>query len=236
MLDRLLKDFVKENGPRLCPSPIVAKSELLQVMVDSPFPNEGLMSPQHPALQQGGDSMDVWKDMFSLKTIGLVLNNVLKAQGFDPAVALPSVRDDRRPRLEVVSQKGYDASFRGIGDLCQAHAPSSIERFLQGDNHQHFPVRSSATLPRLFSANESFVDFHDPVQLLSPGNNHQSPELVEPTPRSLVASKAQNPLQAECAYPRLLSHSPPDCPKPSNQGLPCPVENGSSNNGDLFLT
>jgi hypothetical protein len=42
-----------------------------------------------------------------------------------------------------------------------------------------------------------FVDLDDPLQRIATGADHRPPELVQPCPRGLVATQAEDPLQPE---------------------------------------
>jgi hypothetical protein len=87
---------------------------------------------------------------------------------------------------------------RGVGH--DRHpAPSITLRFpkFYGDSYQGLlALRSSATKPGFFTADERLVNLHHPGELFAAGADQHGPQPVQHRPRRLVRTDLQGALQA----------------------------------------
>ena len=121
-------------------------------------------------------------------------------------------------------------------DLGHPYPPGASSIFLCSNSYQRLLLRlpSSDPLPR--STQVSLVHLHSPRQSVTPGADHGPPQLVQPSPRGLVASQPEDPLHPQGAGACLQGRYPPHHSGPHDQGLTRTVEDGPGYHRRLVRT
>ena len=105
--------------------------------------------------------------------------------------------------------------------------PMALSIFLGGDDNQGFELSLPADCARFFAAPVGLVHLDDAIQPIPARTNHGPAQLMQHRPGCLVASQAENALQAQGADAVLLAGDLPHGAKPDRQGQMTVLENGS---------
>jgi len=137
-----------------------------------------------------------------------------------PAVTEEAVGVQETARGDGLLDKCLKAVGGGVGDPPHPDAAHSLVRFLHGDRNQGLLFGLSARHPLLDPAQVRLVDFDGTRQPIAPRPHHRPPQLVQPSPRRLVAAQPQDLLEPLGARPGLLAGHPPPSAEPRGQRGP----------------
>ena len=162
-----------------------------------------------------------------------------ESQGAQAREALQAVGVDRRPRSDVLGQKGCERRRLAVGNHGQADPPRPVATFLDGDEDE----RSAPALelpaspqPSLLAADPRVVDLDGPVQGLAGGIDHSSPKLVEHQPSGFVSSQSELALQQQRRNAACVGRHEVRRPKPLRERQLCVVQYRFRRQRDLMPT
>jgi hypothetical protein len=170
------------------------------------------MRAQQPSLEQRDGQVDFGKQVFS-QFVGLTDHLVAIANILQPAVAFPSVGLNERPRFHALTENGQQIFRRCVGNANHPYPPDLLPVSLGGNHHHTLARRSSPPLAGTRSANEDFIDFDHPAQMV--------PTRAAPSPGATCAANSMrfgsfpNPIPAGVPkrWPRISGWSPPRWPQ-----------------------
>ena len=148
------------------------------------------------------------------------------AEFLQPPVALPAVGDDSRARLDMIGHERVQRDGRRVGQRPHP-APAKPRRFpdLHRDAGEHLLAPGpAAAQPRLLTADERLVHFHQPGQPVPPRAHQHRPQAMQHSPRGLVGTDLQRPFQAQRRDPVLAGGEEPAGGEPDRERRPRPVK------------
>src|SRR5208337_3442496 len=145
-----------------------------------------------------------------------------------PVVATPAVGVDHRPRHNDVPDKRYQGVRRYIFDAPQADTTNSAPALFGRHSDDRLGFGSPPTFTLFRAADIGFVDFDLATEIVSSWTHHRAPQLVQPSPGGLIATKPQFPLEPERTDSVLLAGDEPHRQKPQPQRLACVLEHRAS--------
>ena len=227
---RVLEQAIKELSAMVRQSPVEAKRELIQILVEVLPGDSALVNPQEPPFEQGGHPMHTGQQgRGGLPTAadgsGLVVIAVLGQAG----VGGPAIGGDDGSRRDRLPHEPHQTPSGGIRESLESDAPDAPTSHLGSDGDQRFGLPEVA-LPstRLDPAHVDFVHFDHLRQGLATGAHHGTPQLVQARPGGLITPQPQGALQPQRPDTALLVGDPPDGPEPHPQGQVAPVEDRPS--------
>jgi hypothetical protein len=179
--------------------------------------NRPLMSPQQPSFQKAGYAVAGRQQV--LPDLGRAMNyRVPISLRLQVIVPTPPIGFDFAARRHHRFQGRHQRWPRGIAPMSQTGPSDGIAwRKLDRQQHPSFPSGSPTPLARLFAAQITLLRFDDTFQAVPPRTNHRPAQLVQPSPRRLVAPQPQQPLDGQGARPVLLVRHLPPRAKPPRQ-------------------
>jgi hypothetical protein len=179
-----------------------------------------LVGANQSSLEQRGDEVDARHDFVS--RVGAATDNsglMLIASRRQSRITAPSVGMNDSPKLHGALDEGKQAVCRDIPDMLKADAaePPAILLGCYGDDG--LALGFSASRARFRAANIGFVNLNSTGQQVPTRPNYRAAQLVQPSPRGLVAAEPQLPLQAERADSVLLAGNEPHRQEPYPQRL-----------------
>src|SRR3989338_11219936 len=113
------------------------------------------------------------------------------------SVPLPSVGMNRTPRLYAFPNGIFQAFCRGIRNPSKPYTTYAGPLYLCNNNYQSLSSRTAAPLSGLFASDIRLINFHHTRNAVSPRTYHCTAEFVQPSPGSIIATQAENLLQAQ---------------------------------------
>jgi len=155
------------------------------------------------------------------------------AQFLQSLVRSPTVGVDRASRVDGLLDEALQTGGGAIRHSAQTNSSKALSVFFCGDSDQGFALRITALGPGRRAADESFVHFDGSLQALASRANHAPAQLVEPTPRRLIAPQSKDSLHTQGAGSGLLARHQPSGPKPNLQRQVSSLEDGARSHGGL---
>ena len=185
--------------------------------------NAALVSSDQPSFEQRGHEGDARHDFVS--RIGAI--------AYDADVA--PITSRRQPSVWIIApgtttsrtnviRVSADTSSMRRRRIRPNSAPALFGR--HSDDRLGFGSPPTFTLFR--AADIGFVDFDLATEIVSSWTHHRAPQLVQPSPGGLIATKPQFPLEPERTDSVLLAGDEPHRQKPQPQRLACVLEHRAS--------
>ena len=152
------------------------------------------------------------------------------------SVPLPTVGVHNTTWLNRLLDEKPQAARRGVTDPSHPYPPGTPSIFLSSNSYQRLFLHLPPANPLLRSAQVRLIHLNSARQPVTPGADHGSPQLVQPSPRRLVASQPKDPLHPQSAGACLQGCDPPHHPEPHDQRLTRTVEDRSGRHGRLVRT
>jgi hypothetical protein len=209
---------------------VVPKHELVEIGLQV-VTADAVVRPDQPLLQVPDGAVRQRHDRGDTATQGasdrLRPGDVPHARRLQPLPPFQAVGVDRRPWLDVVSDKAEHRGLFEVGCYRQADTPGPISALFRRDQHDNrfAPFQlATAFQPGLRAANPGVVDLHVAMQRLASGVHHRTPKFVQHEPRGLVSANAQLALQQQRGDAALVGRHQVRRPKPGRQRGLGPVE------------
>lgn len=162
--------------------------------------------------------MNYWHDdMSRISTCRDVDGFMTISSAIQAIVSAPTISPNFRTNLNVVQDEAMKTFCRNIRHYSHTYSARPFSPDFGGYHNNHL---SFSTTPSDLCSNTTYIDFINfdrPLQLVPSGTNHPSTQFVKPLPRSVVAPKAENSLQAKSAGSMLLTRNEPHGEKPSTK-------------------
>lgn len=146
---------------------------------------------------------------------------------FQARITLPAISMNYAAWLYGFFHKRMQTMRRGILNSLHSSPTDFSPILLCCNNYQRVLLRFSTTCTFFQASNIGFIHFDPPRKSVTSGSDHRSPQLVQPSPRSLIATQFKNPLQTQSACTILLSGYPPNCSEPHSQRFMSVLKNCS---------
>ena len=164
------------------------------------------------------------------------LNTLIPVFG-DLIVATPAIRLNNRSRFSNFEDKRYQIRS---SHTCHPFHPNPPEAFRRVNLHRNcnncLRLRISSSPSLFFPADIAFIDLDNTAQAFTAWPHHCASQLVQPSPRRLIAAEAEDTLKPQRTGAVLLTRYIPHGAEPSDQGQTGVLKNCSGSNGDLPST
>ena len=177
-----------------------------------------LVCSHQPSLQQRDHSVHPRQYLRSgLSTAGNNRGLPWISFGVQAGVALPIVRVQGAAGINAVQDKRMEAL--GFAVLYSTHSDSPDPRCftLHSDHHHRFPDHPTTRTALFGSSDKGLVDLDVPLETVASRGNHGATQLVQPSPRGLVASETKDSLNRHRTGPGFRPGQIPHRPKPRAQ-------------------
>ena len=175
-------------------------------------------------------------NMSRVPTVRNIRHNVPVTHSLDAIISLPSISPDLRTLCHVIRNEFMEACRRYVWNNRHAYSTRTAPPNFCCYCNNYFPFSASATDFYSHTSDISFIHFNGSSQLVPSRTYHGTTQFMKPSPRSIVTSKPENPLQAKSAGPMLLACHKPHGEKPSPKRLVCFMKQRSRSNGSLSFT
>jgi len=165
-----------------------------------------------------------------------IRHNVPVTHSLDAIITLPSISPDLRPLCHVIRNEFMEAYRRYIWNNRHTYSARTTPPNFCCYCNNRFPFSTSATDFYPHASDISFINFNGSGQLVPSRTYHGTTQFMKPSPRSIVTSKPENPLQTKSAGSMLLTCHKPHGKKPSPKWLVRFMKQRSRSNGSLSFT
>jgi len=236
-LHRVLNESVEQQPTSSGFSSIESERVFIKVVVEMLVADSPLESAQKPTFEQGSDTMRPWQRHVSrISTAGEQNHIPCVTVLVDAVVAEPAIGTDDGTGFDRVADERRQAGGRHIRYTAQPHSPESLWRMdLDSDGDDGLLVRFTPANTSFLTTDIRFIYFYFAAETISPGANHGTSHLVEPSPGCLIASEPDSTLETERVPTEFLARYIPHCLEPSTKRLSCAFENRSCRNGCLTI-
>ena len=144
-------------------------------------------------------------------------DSTLVAQRRQARIAAPTVSVDGRSGHRDSLNEGDQTVRRYVSDAVQADAAHATTAFLCRHDDNGLVLGLTPGLSLFRAADVSLIDLDLTGEAIAARADHGTAQLVQPSPRRLVAAQAEHPLQAQRADAVLLAGDEPHGEKPHPQ-------------------
>ena len=197
--------------------------------------HSSLMGSDQPSLHQGRHSVTQRQEIIPHGTI-LTHDLTNVAEPLQPIVSFPVVGLHYAAGFHGPSDRGPQAPSRGVLDTLKPDSANTLPILLRRNDYQRFPLRSTASFPRLLSTDIHLVNLDCAGEPIPPRPDHGPPQLMQPCPGGFIAAQPQNPLHSSRTGAVFLAGHPPDGAKPQHKRFSRPFKDGSGNDRGLIVT
>ena len=124
--------------------------------------------------------------------------------------------------------KSSEAFSRSVSQMLKANPPHSFRRFIfNADSDQRLAFSAPTAFATLTPSNVRFVHLNATTEPITPQPHHRSSQLVQPLPRSFIATRLKNTGQPKGVGTIFLGGDMPHHSKPQAQRFVGSVENST---------
>ena len=124
--------------------------------------------------------------------------------------------------------KSSEAFSRSVSQMLKANPPHSFRRFIfNADSDQRLAFSAPTAFATLTPSNVRFVHLNATTEPITPRPHHRSSQLVQPLPRSFIATRLKNTGQPKGVGTIFLGGDMPHHSKPQAQRFVGSVENST---------
>jgi uncharacterized membrane protein len=234
---RLLHESVEEFTPGPGGPTVETESEFIKVVLQLFSGDGSLMGAQEPAFKQGGNAVNPRQKLrgpFRIRPSDL--DFVPEASLPQSGVSRPTVRDHNRARFHGVFHKREQTVCGGVDNSSHSNPSDPGSIGLRCNDHQGLVSQVPATSAFFNPSHQRFIHLDLARKPIPSRPHHGPPQLLQAGPSSLVASEAQQTLQAKRTDAVLLVSDPPDGAKPSPKRKMASMEDRPGRHGGLVST